>query len=186
MNRQDKFAFNRAFICPDIRSSGSNKKREDLVFVNKENKKTSSDKENKFPVKQNPAMSRKSPHQARVVQNWNQYPGRNKEYSFISNHKPKSPARVEKFPVKTPKASDLHHPQPNKINELRKSLEDLKSYEAKILVSTHDLNKSSQSLINRAVSKIIKIRFRKFNFWSILGHIEVEFSTSSCDLQKSS
>lgn len=44
-----------------------------------------------------------------------------------------------------------HQPRLNKITEMRRTLNDVKNYEAKTLESVHDLTKNSQQLVNREV-----------------------------------
>lgn len=71
----------------------------------------------------------------------------------------RSPVRENKFPLSmqlnarddSSPRMDLHQPRINKIAELRKSLDEIKNYEAKIL-SEKELSKSHQQMINRAVS----------------------------------
>lgn len=71
-----------------------------------------------------------------------------------------SPKTEVKFPLNIPQKApddasprlDLHQPRINKIAELRRSLDEIKNYEAKILETEKELNKNSQQMINRAVS----------------------------------
>lgn len=49
-------------------------------------------------------------------------------------------------------SSNLDQPRLNKLAELRKSLNEIKNYEAMILANTNDLSANSQQLVNRAVS----------------------------------
>lgn len=50
-----------------------------------------------------------------------------------------------------PDSSRYHQPRLNKIAEMRRTLNDVKSYEAKTLESVHDLTKNSQQMVNREV-----------------------------------
>lgn len=54
--------------------------------------------------------------------------------------------------IQKPTTSRMYHePRLNKLTEMRKSLNEIKSYEAKTLEGVHDLTKNSQRLVNREV-----------------------------------
>ena len=50
--------------------------------------------------------------------------------------------------------SNLDTPRLNRLSELRKTLNEIKNYDAKITGSKQDISDNSQQLMNRVVSKI--------------------------------
>lgn len=63
---------------------------------------------------------------------------------------------LNKFPVnhqakaRSPLCGPLYHPRLNRIAELRKNLNQIKNYEAKILATEKDLSQSTRENLNRA------------------------------------
>lgn len=49
-------------------------------------------------------------------------------------------------------SSQLDKPRLNKLAELRKTLNEIKNYEAKIVGNSQDISENSQQIMNRAVS----------------------------------
>lgn len=62
-----------------------------------------------------------------------------------------------------PNSRAYHEPRLNKISEMRKTLNEVKSYEAKTLESVHDLTKNSQKLVNREVRLLDKYKAQRIN-----------------------
>lgn len=83
---------------------------------------------------------------------------RAKYEGFLRKESEESKLRPEnKFPVnhqpkpRSPLCGPLYHPKVNRIDELRKNLNELKSYEAKLLAEK-DLSDSTKVNLNRVVS----------------------------------
>lgn len=90
----------------------------------------------KFPVDQRNSSSQRYRHQKFEHQMFDHHDSRNDQ--IRSNQQ-------------------FHEPRLNKIEEMKKTLDDLKLYEANTLESFQDLSKNSRELVNREVNATTKL-----------------------------